>query len=229
MPTIKREEIDDDPSEIQFVKRQKRLHAPLDIIKDQKGGLVLKVGKDDDIGLVCVHKIFMTMFSPRFAEMLKEKEDDDPAGTEEDPLIIEDERKPFIEFCHMAHGQAFGQHEFPLKNLPTITAIAEKYGCAEKTKQWIAVPLREFFHPNLLTDTDALKQQELSVQDVICIAFIAGDTRLFSRATRYAISHWDKAEFTVARKEELQAIIPTNLFGKSLPDSPTVIVLIICR
>lgn len=162
--------------------------AMVDIVDDPKGDLVIKVGQQaEDIGLVRVHRAILMMASPAFQAMLSDLEVDRKYD-EEDPFVLDEDRTSFIDFCMIVHHQNKGEHAVPISRSAALAVIFDKYQCTSMLQN-IAWELREFFGGAVGEVYMAeLKATGLRLEDVMCIAFIANDAKLFYRCTRFMIT-----------------------------------------
>ena len=206
-------------------KKQKVSHYPamFDVVDDPKGDLVIQVGVEGDLGLVRVHKmvlvvssaVFKTMLAGNFAEAGRQY-------TEESPLVLEDDRTAFIDFCLTIHNQSKDSNRVPLSRAAPVAVVFDKYCCSHLLLQNAAWPLREYFGRSVdKTYAEELKGIGLRVEDVLCISYVADDAKLFSRCTRFMISRVtpDRGMKNMKTDKALLALMPQSLVGKPIASS----------
>ncbi|KPI42912.1 uncharacterized protein AB675_1991 [Cyphellophora attinorum] len=173
-------------------KKQKMSHyqSPFDVVDDPRSDLVIQVGTGEDIGLVRVLKMFLIVSSPVFKSMLAgEFKEAGKVYDESNPLVLDDDRTAFIDFCVMIHNQSKGDKQVPLSRAAGVAVIFDKYCCTELLLQNVSWPLREYFGPSVnKTYLDELRGIGLRVEDVMCISYVAGDAKLFHRCTKLMAS-----------------------------------------
>lgn len=180
----------DDASPEPARKKMKVSHygAMVHIVDEPRGDFVIKVGEHaEDIGLVRVHKAILMMASPAFRALFSDLEADRKYD-ENDPFVLDEDRTSFIDFCMIVHHQNKGEHAVPISRSAALAVILDKYQCTPML-QSIAWELREFFGVTVGEVFLAeLKATGLRLEDVMCIAVIANDAKLFYRCTRFMIS-----------------------------------------
>lgn len=201
-------------------KRRKMTHAIIDIVDDPVGDIVIRVGTDGDARLVRAHKNVLVMSSPILKTLLTSQNPHNVRKriyTADDPLLLQaDEPAAFVDLCNILHQQATGTQEVPLHRLPAVAIVAHKYGCAERIRSSISLPLHTFFGPDPNADMRALNIAGLSMLDAICIAYVAGDAKLFARATRRAMVQFDHNWLSQIPENGLAAVLPKSVFDRLL-------------
>lgn len=215
-PTKTRRSEDASPEPVRKKLKVSHYPAMVDVVDEPKGDLVIKVGlQAEDMGLVRVHKAILMMASPIFRKMLSDL-DIDRKYDESDPLVLDDDRTPFIDFCMIIHHQNKDEHAVPLSRSAALAVIFDKYSCTPLL-QIIAWQLREFFGANLgEVYLPELKAIGLRLEDVMCIAYVADDAKLFYRCTRFMIARLaaDKSIKNLKTNRSLLSLMPQKLVGK---------------
>lgn len=210
----------DQPMESSVSKKRKRTHSIIEVVEDLIGDIIIKVGTDDDARLIRAHRNVLAMSSPILKTLMaSQKPPNVPPRiyTEADPLLLQaDDSIAFMDLCNILHQQTIGAQEVPLHRILVVAIVAHKYGCAERMRSWISLPLHEFFGPDLETDLLALDKEGIDVLDAIAIAYVAGDSTLFARATRIAIAKFDHQQFTKNPENALTSLIPNAVFHSIL-------------
>jgi hypothetical protein len=169
-------------------KKQKTSHyqTPFDVVDNLRGDVVIQVGTGEDVGIVRAHKSCLIMSSPVFQSMLAgEFKEAGKVYDTDNPLVLEDDRTAFIDFCVVIHNQSKGDKRVPLSRAASVAVIFDKYCCTELLLQYISWPLREYFGPTVgQADLTELRGIGLRIEDVLCISYVAGDAKLFHRCTK---------------------------------------------
>lgn len=206
----------DDGSQEPARKKLKASHYPalVDVVDEPKGDFYIKVGQYEDMGIVCVHKAILMMASPVFREMLSDL-DAERKYDEADPLVLNEDRTAFIDFCMIIHHQNKDEHVVPVSRSAGLAVICAQYGCKAVLKN-LASPLREFFAANGEVFAPELKAIGLRMEDVMCIAYVAEDAKLFYRCTRYMIMRLagDKTMKNLKTNKALLGLMPEKVIGK---------------
>lgn len=215
----------EDDSQRPSTKKQKLSHydaAMFDVVNDPKGDLVVRTGAKDDVGLVRVHKAVLMMASPVFRVMLGGPwVEGSKQYDEKNPLVLDDDRTGFIDFCMLIHHQSRDERAVPLSRAVGVAVLCNKYDCTKLLAQNFSWPLLEFFGPHVedvqLTD---LKSNGLRLEDVLCISYAAGDARLFRRCAAFMISRiqGDRKMKHLKTDKDLLAMLPDGIIGKKRPD-----------
>jgi hypothetical protein len=166
-------------------KRSQTEHAFFDIIRCPVGDMILKVGVNNDIGTVRVHKASMAIASEFFGDLLNLSKGAPPTTDTSDPLTLEgDDREAFIIMCQAIHLQRIDPC-MARKKLGKAAVVCSKYLCTDMVLQNIVVPVKDL----PLYYVPLARRKEL-LSNIICAAYLAGDHELLRKSSAHLISRW---------------------------------------
>lgn len=167
------------------------------------------------MGLLRVHKAILMMASPVLRQILSQLKTD-RTYDENDPLVLDDDRTAFIDFCVVVHHQSKDECAVPLARSAALAVVFHKYSCTTMLQQHVSWLLREFFGPGLdQVNMQGLRAIGVRLEDVLCISYISGDATLFYRCTRFMITRLaaDKTMRNLKTNKALLELLPEKLVG----------------
>ena len=163
------------------------------------------------------------MASPIFHQMLLEL-DSDRKYDDNDPLILDEDRTAFIDFCMIIHHQSNDQKAVPMSSYAALAVIFHKYSCMTMLERNLAWPLREFVGSSLdQFAAPKIKAKGMRLEDALCISYLSGDSKLFYRCSRFMITliTADRNNGNFKANEMLFDLIPKSLLGEfAIPSKP---------
>lgn len=180
-------------------KKQKTEHAIMEILEHSTGDMVVRVGKGHGVGLLRVHKALLTAVSPVFRGMLNDGfvmptdgflERTRSLG-EKDPLVLEDDRIAFTNFCRVVHHQKLAGAS-KVDCVVKIAVIADKYSCMETILPPLLTGLFTTIMVSVSTRDPAIQKpiQDSMIKDllnIIIMAYWARDSDSLWQWSRYAV------------------------------------------
>ncbi|KPI36442.1 uncharacterized protein AB675_2958 [Cyphellophora attinorum] len=162
-------------------------HALFDIIRCPVGDMILRVGVNNDIGTVRVHKACMAVASEFFRDPLNLSKDAPPTTDTNGSLTLEgDDREAFIIICQAIHLQPIDLR-MVRKKLGKAAVVCSKYLCTDMVLQNILVPLKDLsiWEPEM-----SFEDQKELLSNIVCAAHLAGDHELLRKSSKKLISEY---------------------------------------
>ena len=185
----------------------------VDIVQRLPGDLYIKVGIDNDTGVIRVHRNTMMMNSSYFRVLLGGDFSEARRGYDEDSAVVleDDDRQSFTILCQVLHLQSFDKLSAQ-ENLAKIAVIADKYRCAEAVLPVIISTMHNQVYC-LLEGPEYSEERAGILGNIVCAAFLAKERHLFWQASRALIIQVNGFASFQYDRVLTDPIIPNELSG----------------
>lgn len=188
----------------------------IDVCSDAPGDLIIRVGKDDSL-LLRVHSGVLKLASPVFRKMLGAQwREGNTIYTADDPLHLEDDDPTaFTDLCKLLHHQTDSQSRVPLSRFRGLTKLADKYSCCHLLRSMLKELTGRLFKNELVSEHTLYDSKDISIQDLICVAYVVGDGDTFTKATKHALVCCDVLSFATLTHSDVLELMPETYLGMS--------------
>jgi len=153
--------------------------------------------------------VFRAMFGPHFLEGLRTFSASDPLRLEDDDPVA------FLEFCRVIHFQVIHRDSLQLNQLAALAVLCDKYQCAQALKHIFIMVLEPVVDlANGVASRHTLTTSELSLSDVVHMAYVIDDPRLFWRASMSAMAGTTAVTMRKNQSSNLSKLVPVDVTSR---------------
>lgn len=196
-------------------KKQRREEDKRSMIEiDPEGDLILKVGTDDKQQSIRVSRSVLKLASPVFKAMLG------PNFAESDATVVDlpdDDPQAMRDLCKVVHLRTSELNMRDRSWVLGLAVVCDKYQCTQQCRHVFDLVLGNYSSDSLTGESwsDTVSSYtKLSLTDVVGIAYVLNDSKLFWKATRDAMSTVSAYELAKAPETDILEMLPTCLMGK---------------
>ena len=202
----------------QRAKRQKTMSPTskvIDAAKDDQGDLHVKAGSAGSGIIIRVHSTLLKMASPVFKAMLGPAFMEGATSyTADNPLHLpDDDPQSMTLLCAVLHHQCDATYDF--NQLGGLTVLADKYQCTRSIKPFVSSLLGPMCSSDPLQRQSCIGDQGICIEDLMSIAYLVQDQRMFWRASKHIVAHKDAKVLGKTISSNLRSVIPACVLGTS--------------
>lgn len=150
--------------------------------------------------------VFKAMLGPAFVEGAT-------SYTEENsPHLPNDDPQSLTLLCAILHHQCDAIDDFG--QLAGLTVLADKYQCIRSIKPFVSSLLGPMCGPDALQRQSWIGRQWISIEDVMSIAHLVHDQRMFWRASKRMVALNDTKVLGKTISKKLRNVIPARVLGR---------------